>query len=77
MGGIYLGSDGNDLSLFQVGTPVEVLVFDAKDEAREAIRAAASVVRREKDGIALSWKTDPSLNARLNAMIAAIQPSDE
>src|SRR5689334_462396 len=49
LGGIYLGSDGNDLRRFKVGTSVEVLLFNAVDETHPPVRAGATIVRHDDD----------------------------
>jgi hypothetical protein len=75
LGGIYLGSDGHDLGAFPVGAALEVLVFDAVDEARPAVRAQAVVVRHEQAGMALRWKTDGAVIRELEVLLEALKPS--
>jgi PilZ domain len=75
LGGIYLSSDGNDLSRFEIGAAVEVVLFDAKDESRAPLRGMASVARRDSDGVALKWNDEALIAAALGELIAAIQPA--
>ena len=55
LGGIYVAHDGNDLSHFEDGSPVDILVFDVSDETRPPIRGQAQVVRHDGEGMALRW----------------------
>jgi PilZ domain len=72
-GGIYLGSDGNDLSSFGVGHVIEVLLFDAADESRQPVRGNAAVVRRDPSGMALTWSDDPALAASIAALLVSLR----
>ncbi len=73
LGGIYLGSDGNDVGAFAVGAELELLLFDAADESRAPVRGFAKIVRVHKDGLALQWSADAELQRGLDALIAGVQ----
>jgi hypothetical protein len=73
LGGIYLGSDGNDLSRFTVDDVIEVLVFDATDEERPAVRAAAIVVRHDEQGMALKWMESSETFFALSQLLEAVK----
>jgi hypothetical protein len=75
LGGIYLNSDGNDLSAFAAGSLVELLLFDAADESRPPLAARAQVVRRDSDGVALKWREDAEVARRVGELIETIQPA--
>ena len=69
-----LGSDGNDLSRFEIGGSVDLLLFDARDESRPPLRALAQVVRRAVDSLALSFVENDEVKRRIIELIATIQP---
>lgn len=71
-GGIYLGSDGNDLSGFGVGHVLELLLFDAADESRAPVRGTAYVVRLDPAGMALSWSDDPAIAANVDRLLRSL-----
>jgi hypothetical protein len=72
-GGIYLGSDGNDLSSFGVGHVIEILLFDAADERRAPVRGTAAVVRRDPAGMALAWSDDQAISDNVNALLRSLR----
>jgi len=75
LGGVFLSADGHDLSMVEVGTTLEVMVFDALDEKRSALRIAAEVVRRDDDGVALMWaESDPAMAGELGKLLQRLQP---
>ena len=76
LGGILLGSDGNDLSHFEIGGSVDLQLFDARDETQPPLRALARVVRRAVDSLALSFVESDEVKRRLRELIATIQPRD-
>jgi hypothetical protein len=73
LGGIYIGSDGNDLSRFRVGNRVELLLFDATNESNPPIRGAARVVRHDDAGIALTWEPDEETTRAIKSLLGALQ----
>lgn len=73
LGGIYLGADGHALDTFAIGSELEVLVFDAVDEARPQVRASAEVVRLDQDGMALKWKSGKG-QAELGELLEGLKP---
>jgi hypothetical protein len=75
LGGVSLGSDGNDLSKFTVGSELDVLVFDAIDESNPPVRAAARVLRHDGDYLALMWAaTDPDTTKKLATLLETLRP---
>jgi hypothetical protein len=72
-GGIFLASDGNDLTSLEAGSAVEVYLFDVTDESRPSVRGVATVVRTTGEGVALAWKLDEKLERALRVLIEAIQ----
>jgi hypothetical protein len=74
-GGIYLGSDGNDLSTFGVGHVIELLLFDAADESRQPVRGTAAVVRLDPAGMALSWSDDAQLATSIGDLLRSLRNS--
>jgi hypothetical protein len=64
LGGVYLSADGHDLGGFPVGAEIDVMVFDALDEAHRPVRLRAAVMRHDDDGMALMWTSSES-NAAL------------
>jgi hypothetical protein len=73
LGGVYLTADGHDLSVFTVGTQLEVLVFDALDDRQEPVRLAGQVVRHDAVGMALMWAyADPKVAVKLGALIETL-----
>ncbi len=75
LGGMYLGADGNDLKAIKHGSSVEVLLFNAVDESHPAVRAGASVVRVDQDGIALRWLENSDTSLALASLLEALKPS--
>lgn len=73
LGGIYVGSDGHDLSQFQVGSRVELLLFDAANETNPAVRGAARVVRHDAGGIAMAWEPDDAAVRAIKQLLGALQ----
>ena len=75
LGGMFLSADGNDLTVFPVGEEVEVMLFDALDEGQTAVRALATVVRRDAEGLGLTWaSTDPVVARQLASLLARLNP---
>jgi hypothetical protein len=72
-GGIFLASDGNDLSRFTVGSTIELLVFDGSNEERPVVRGRAAVVRHDGAGIGLRWLDNPQTDAALQKLLAALK----
>ncbi|HZS36569.1 MAG TPA: PilZ domain-containing protein [Polyangia bacterium] len=72
-GGIYLGSDGNDLSSFGIGHVIEILLFDAADESRQPVRGNAAVVRRDPAGMALTWSDDQALADNIGELLRSLR----
>lgn len=54
LGGAFLSADGNDLSGIRVGSEHELAVFEGEDTKGEIV-VRARVVRKESNGLALSW----------------------
>jgi hypothetical protein len=74
LGGVYLASDGHDLTSFAVGTEIEVQVFDALDEGNQPVKLAGQVVRHDDVGMALMWAySDPDIAFRLGALLQSMQ----
>jgi hypothetical protein len=77
LGGIYLGSDGHDLTVFEEGSELEVLVFDALNERAKPLRLIGAVVRHDDDGMALMWaESDSDAAMRLAKLLSSMQPKD-
>ena len=75
LGGIYLAADGNDLDALPVDEEVEIMVFDALDEGETAVRAMAKIVRRDREGVALTWATtDPIVARKLAGLLERLTP---
>ena len=75
LGGVLLAGDGHDLSLFAVGTVIDVLIFDALDEHTPAVRASAKVLRHQGDAMALMWNaTDPRVAEQLAGLLQKLKP---
>ncbi len=72
LGGVFLSSDGQDLSEYQPGAPVDVLIFDPHSMARHAVRTPAKVVRHEPNGIALQWEVDEAVSHHLGRLLKAL-----
>jgi hypothetical protein len=69
LGGIFLGHDGHDLSRLEIGSQVELLVFDATNEESPPVRAKAMVVRHDEGGIGLEWKRDPGTSKQVKELL--------
>jgi hypothetical protein len=77
LGGAYLTSDGHDLSMFDVGMELEVVVFDALDEKRKPVRLVGEIVRHDGDGLALMWAdSDPDVALALAKLLNRLQPKE-
>jgi hypothetical protein len=75
LGGVYLTADRHDLSEFEVGAHLEVLVFDALNEKNRPVRLRAQVVRRDGTGMALMWASANAEAAlQLAKLLGALQP---
>lgn len=75
LGGVFLDSDGHDLSRFPDGMILDVLIFDAQDDATPPVRSPARVVRHEGDSMALMWNaTDPVVTEVLASLLAKLRP---
>ena len=76
LGGVSLAADGHDLSHFDNGTVIDVLIFDALDENTAPVRASARVVRHDPDGsMALMWNaTDPKVASLLASLLQKLKP---
>lgn len=72
-GGIYVGSDGNDLRRFAVGSTLELLVFDGEHEDRPVVRGRAAVVRHDASGMGLRWVENPETDAALVRLLQALK----
>lgn len=72
-GGIFLGSDGNDLRRFTVGSQLEILVFDGSNEERPVVRGRAAIVRHDGAGMGLRWIDNPETDAALVKLLAALK----
>lgn len=75
LGGIYLGSDGNDLSRIEICTVVELLLFNAVNEDDPPVRAAATVVRHDEEGVGLKWIESAETFFALASLLKALKPS--
>ena len=73
LGGVFLGSDGSDLSAFKLNETLEVLLFDAVDDTRPPVRATASVVRHDEGGMALRWQENPRTTQELTWLIDGLK----
>lgn len=71
LGGIFLGADGNNLSVLPVGHQVELLVFNAADEQSPAVRAFAEVVRHDENGVGLKWRADKETSKQIASLLHA------
>jgi hypothetical protein len=75
LGGVNVDADGHDLSRFPDGMIIDVLIFDAQDEATQPVRSPARVLRHEKGAMALMWNaTDPHVAEQLAALLTKLQP---
>ena len=76
LGGMSLSADGHDLSHFEHGMVIDVLIFDALDENTEPVRSSARVVRHDPDGsMALMWNaTDPKVASLLASLLQKLKP---
>ena len=52
-----------------------MLLFNAVDESHPAVRAGASVVRVDQDGIALRWLENSDTSLALASLLEALKPS--
>ena len=69
LGGIFLGHDGHDLARLEIGSQVELLVFDATNEEAPPVRARAQVVRHDEGGLGLEWKRDAETSKQVKALL--------
>ena len=77
IGGAYLSADGHDLSMFEVGMELEVLVFDALDEERKPAQLVGEIVRHDGDGLAMMWAdSDPDVAMRVAQLLDQLQPRE-
>ena len=75
LGGVSLDADGHDLSRFEVGVVIDVLIFDAVDETTPPVRSPARVLRHDETGLALMWNaTDPKVADVLATFLRKLQP---
>jgi hypothetical protein len=73
LGGCYLAADGHDLAAFEMGTQLDVAVFDALDADKEPVRLEAEVVRVDEEGVALMWSTtDPNAAMELAQLLESL-----
>jgi len=78
LGGVYLGADGHDLSMLELGLELEVLVFDALDETRGPVRLVGEVVRLDGQGVALMWAdSDPEIARNVARLLHRLQAPSE
>ncbi|MDB4965363.1 MAG: hypothetical protein JWN44_1052 [Myxococcales bacterium] len=74
LGGCYLAADGHDLGMFEVGSHVEVAVFDALNEKKKPVTLDAEVMRVDEDGMALMWSaTDSDAAIRLAKLLDSLK----
>jgi hypothetical protein len=77
LGGVYLTSDGHDLSMLELGMELEVVVFDALNERRKPVRLVGEIVRHDGDGLALMWAdSDPDVALALAKLLDRLQPKE-
>jgi hypothetical protein len=76
LGGIFLASDGNDLTGLGIGNEVELLVFNASDGESPAVRASALVVRRDQGGVGLRWKDDDETTRQVETLLGSMPQPD-
>ena len=77
LGGVYLTSDGHDLSMLEVGMELEVVVFDALNEKRKSVKLVGEIVRHDGDGLALMWAdSDPEVALELAKLLDRLQPKE-
>jgi PilZ domain len=70
LGGLYLAADGNDLSSLAVGEVVQIMLFDVADEGQPTVRADATIIRKDKEGLGLTWaSTDPVIARKLATLL--------
>jgi len=69
VGGVFVCSDGHDLSSFVVGSRHELTIFTPSDVHREMV-VRGKVVRHEPDGMALEWRQDDTASLKLSEMIS-------
>jgi PilZ domain len=75
LGGVSLAADGHDLGRFEVGSIIDVLIFDAVDESTAPVRSPARVLRHDADSMALMWNaTDPHVAELLASLLHKLQP---
>jgi PilZ domain-containing protein len=60
LGGVFLTADGQDLSSIVIGSEEELVVFDGSDDDKRVV-VNGRVVRRDADGIALTWVGEDSI----------------
>jgi hypothetical protein len=73
LGGLYVGADGHDLArAFPAGHPVDLVVFDAVDADRPALRGGARVVRHDEGGMALRWEEDRDTAQAIGRLLASL-----
>jgi hypothetical protein len=76
LGGVSLAADGYDLSRFEHGMVIDVLIFDALDETTAPVRSSARVLRHDPNGsMALMWNaTDPVVAGALASLLHKLKP---
>jgi hypothetical protein len=73
LGGCYLAADGHDLGMFEIGSQLEVAVFDALNEEKKPVRLEAEIMRIDDEGMALMWSaTDPDAAIRLAKLLDSL-----
>jgi hypothetical protein len=73
VGGIYVLADGNDLDDFSIGSQHEITVTAPGERSVAPVRATATVVRQDADGMALMW-VEESTKTRILALIEEAGP---
>lgn len=60
LGGVFLTADGEDLAPIKIGSQCDLVVFDGNDDDRR-VTVAARVVRKDANGIGLTWIGEDAL----------------
>jgi hypothetical protein len=68
VGGVFVCSDGQDLSSFAIGSRHELTIFTPSDVHKELV-VRGRVVRHEPDGMALEWRKDDTASLKLTELI--------
>ena len=64
IGGVFVCSDGQDLSVFEIGSRHELSIFTPSDVEKELI-VRGRVVRHDPDGMAIEWREDDTASLKL------------